>query len=344
MCLNTPSATRPLKAPHLLRYIVARLLRRTGYSTPHALTPRASLLKRFERSMPYILAAVLSFYSTGCTKNYIAQFATTNDQSNLYQALIDINSGNYTSAITDCSYISAASLTDEQYATVCASAYAGRCGFSMNWMETNISKYGSGSPITPWGLENITTLLGATPTSDISDCDTAETILRGIGPAASRSSDANFYMMTLTLYKIGVIAKALGDSTNSKTLSGSFDACTIATTPTNYQLMMAEAVWDMAQSAAQLETDAFVGTVATGIASGSTSLCGLIASVTDTGGKAEDICSAASVSSITADQIKGALSLLKEGAIMGVNQGACGGNPVYIPAPGSGIQTNCVCQ
>lgn len=329
MCLNTPSATRPLKALHLLRYIVARLLPRTGYSTPHALTPRASHLKRFERSMPYILAAVLSFYSTGCTKNYIAQFATTNDQSYLYQALIDINSGNYTSAITDCSNISAASLTDEQFATVCASAYAGRCGFTMSNMETDIKGYSTATPpyVTPWALYMIG-VLGSTPTSAISDCDTAESILRGIGPASSRSSDANFYMMTLTLYKIAVIAKALGDPTNTGALSAGFDACTIATSPTNYQQMMAEAVWDLSQAASQLTSDAFVGTFAQAIVtmtSPTLNLCSTIASVNDSGGKAENICSPTSVSAITTDQIKGALSILKEGSEMGVNQGGATG-------------------
>ena len=272
-----------------------------------------------------IFIVVTTLLTTSCTKNYLAQFAMNDDESYLYDAIIDINKADYTDAITACSNISSTSLQTEQYATVCASAYAGQCGFTMTFFENNITTFTA-----PWGAFMIKTL-GSTSPSAISECDDAETILRNIGPASTRSSDANLFMMALSLYKIGVIAKALGDPTNSGLLSGSFDACSIATSPVDYQQMMAEAFWDLSQSAAQLTNDSLVGTFALGIAGE----CTLLSSVTDSGGKAENLCSATSVSAITADQIKGGLSMLKEGSSIGVNQGTCGGGTV--------ASTNCQC-
>jgi hypothetical protein len=264
------------------------------------------------------LSIALVMLATGCSQNYLSSFVTNpNDESLLYSASANIRNSDYTSAISDCASISASSLSTEQFATICASAYAGRCGFSMGFFTTNLSSIGTA----PWSAFEVSKI-GTTAVSAITDCDSAEAILRGIGGPTARSSDANFFMLTLSLFKLGVIAKALGDPTNTGAVPAGFNVCGISNTPINYPLMAAEAVWDLLKAAKQLQSDQLIGTVATAMQN----QCTLLSTI------GEDICAATDPTVLTVAQVNAGLSTLREGTAFGVNQAACGGGTVATSA------------
>ncbi len=276
-----------------------------------------------------LLALVVAFggsmlLAIGCSKNYFEGFATqTDDESLFYTAREYLRTADYPNAILSCTGLSANYLKEDNVAIVCASAYAGRCGYKMDWfLPTN---HVLATPIFTYMFQQ----LSGTTAGMATDCDTAESILRKIGGATARSDDANMFMALLSIYKIGVIVNNLADAApDDGTLDGAFDACAMSVANQN---LIGSALWELNSSVNQL-TSTFFTAIKAGLAANCTAL-GLL-------GTPENFCLATDPTALTVNQLKGAMSTIKEGSLFGVNQGGAGGcNGGTVSA---GVQCNCL--
>jgi hypothetical protein len=266
--------------------------------------------------------AVLAFavaLAPACSNNYLESFATKTDNDSLYWAAQSaLWTNDYNDAIVACTAMPANYISLDNVAQVCASAYAGRCGYSLGWMETNIPTLISTPPI---DLEIISIFNTASTAQQVSDCGTAEAILNGIGTAAQRSQDSNMLMTLLTIYEMGVISSNLA-SNGAGGVTGGFNACTIAAAD---QQQYGLAFYDLNQSLGQLASVQFVAPIATGVTAQCSALkaigydlCNLNGLTVGTG--AGDF----NPQNLPAGALKGATSTLDEGAAFGLN--LCGGN------------------
>lgn len=254
---------------------------------------------------------VLTFflYSTSCS-NVLSDFSDTEDDTSLYYAAREaVREERYTDAIASCALISTTYSTQPEVADICASAYAGRCGFKLLDRVSDIDTYLTTPPaekLFHW----LITLYGGTTASSITDCGSAESIIRAQGAASLRTNDQNAFMVMLSIQTIYTVLNEVADTNEDNALDGGFDACAISAA--NAQVI-GSAFWELDKSLDQLSTLAAYTALDTAV----DTICGLLAGI------GKDLCAAASPTALAAAELEGARSLMKEGAAIGVNQ--CGG-------------------
>ena len=268
-----------------------------------------------------VIAVGIFLNAGGCSNNFSSFSDKTSDESLYYEALYALDKAQYTIAINACTTMSATYLASvSKAAEVCSSAYAGRCGFSTATMASNISAYVASGPTQPLFLWFINKVSGTTA-QNVSDCTTAESILRGIGAASSLTTDQNAYLAMLSIYTIAVVVNESADVTDDGAMDVGFDACNVGGTLTNaYAQNVGLAFWDLNASLTQISTNPLFSALATAIQSVCTNL------QTTSGGN-QDLCASLTPTALSAIHLKGARSLVKEGALVGVDQ--CGGGATF---------------
>ena len=171
-----------------------------------------------------LFCAVLFLFNASCDNQFSAFADTTSNLSLFYEALEFIRDNNFDGAVAACEAMEEDFLSGYDPTVVCASAFAGRCGFTVFDMASYIENYGTAAPpekIFEWFLAQFT----ASTTAQIDDCSTAESIIRNYGPADVRDEDLNALMALINIHTIALIADETGDTDDDNSRDGGYDAC-----------------------------------------------------------------------------------------------------------------------
>lgn len=265
-------------------------------------------------------------YSTSCS-NALSTFADETELNSLYYiALEGVRDANYATAIEVCenmpsSFLTKARTAEPTAAEICASAYAGRSGFSILGMVDLLTTFNPAAP-TSTLLEFFMTQLTSSAAANVTDSSSAIGVLRELGEAGSRSVDQNAFVALLALRTMGVIANESADKYSADAddgaVGGGFDACVVGSITDADARLFGLAFWELNQSLLQLAT---VSTDYSDLSSAVATIC------TALGVSGGDLCSAADPTALSAAQVNDARSLIKEGGAVGVDQ--CGGSTAY---------------
>ena len=157
-----------------------------------------------------------------CSTNFFDEIADKDTPEAVYfQAKQEINSRNYTAAITLLETLDPAYLAVRERNAVYASAYSGRCGLEFLTLLTNLQN---------GGASTIFSLLmsgfpGATLTENAADCNQSQSILTTVGDEDARNGDENLLMAFTSLSEIGTILSALADTDDDGVADATFDQC-----------------------------------------------------------------------------------------------------------------------
>ena len=244
--------------------------------------------------------------SMGCTNNFETFANKTSDEAKIFDVREDIRKGRYSDAITTCAGMSATLSAQRDVKRLCATAYAGSCGFNFLTVVSNFDAWTG----TPDLFLYLMTLVGNKTAANLTDCDTAETTLRSIGTAANRTSDENVFMLLLSLYKVSVALDVVGDTNDDDALDGGFDACTTINAANAQSI--GSALWELDKSLDELASDPTYTDVDTAM----DLHCTLLVA------QGIDLCAASDPTALNATELDGARATIKEGAAFGVDQ--CG--------------------
>ena len=257
-------------------------------------------IKKYAR---LFLTTVFFLSATSCG-NQFTGFANRNtDLSLLASAEKSLRDGNYAGAINYCTYMSAGFGLRPKVSAICASAYAGRAGFSFIGMIDDLAL--AGVPV----MESFLTITASA--QDIADANTAISIVRAQGAASVRSNDQNAFMVLLTLWQIAMIADNVGDADLDSLLDGGADMCTDVTAA-GFDQELATAFWELYQSVVALQSITYYANLKTTLDALGVLLAALVPS--------QDFRGAVSPDAFTVDEQKGVFTLLKEGAAIGLDQ------------------------
>ncbi|OFZ11059.1 MAG: hypothetical protein A2Z20_02105 [Bdellovibrionales bacterium RBG_16_40_8] len=276
-----------------------------------------SLLTVFKRRLMLrtALAYLILIFSVSCS-NALSNFANkTDDEALYYTALDGIRSADYASAIAACTSMSTSFSGEARSTNLCAAAYAGSCGYSLLTMISDLDTYFTTPPPEKLFHWYLTQNLGATQTR-INDCDTAEAKIRSLGPASTRTADQNSFMVMLSIYKIGLVTTDAGDTGNDQILDVGFDACTSISDAQAQSI--GSAFWELDKSLTALSANLYYSTLAGVVGALCTALNGI----------GKDLCNATDQTNLSPVELDGARSLIKEGAVVGVDQTGCSGGTV----------------
>lgn len=165
---------------------------------------------------------ILLIFLSSCSSNLFDEIANKDTPEAIYfQAKQEINSRNYTAAITLLETLDPAYLANRDRAPVYASAYSGRCGLEFLTLMNNLQNSGASTVFS--------ILMGAFPGATISnhvaDCNQSQTILAAIGDESQRNGDENLLMAFTSLSEIGTLLSALADLDDNGTADPAFDQC-----------------------------------------------------------------------------------------------------------------------
>lgn len=155
----------------------------------------------------------MCFFTLGCAKNFnlfTEMSDKTTDEAIYYDAKVAVSKGNWTTAITKISRLTAGYQAHREVQVLLASAYVGRCGLDVLALADSLQNAGTNSF---FGLL-FTAFSGATATN-VADCETAETTLKNVwgtpNPSSGNPVNENVLMAFIGLAKIGAILNADGD-------------------------------------------------------------------------------------------------------------------------------------
>lgn len=275
--------------------------------------------------------AVLT-HSVGCS-NALTSFAKKDDDLSLnYQVREYIRKERYTDAIDTCALMSDEYLTEASVLELCATAYAGRCGFKLLDRVSNIETYASTPPATKL-FEWLTTQIADTTAQSVSDCAAAESLISEIGAAGARSADQNALMVLLSLQTISTAVKVAGDVNNDEALDAGFDdMCDAGDLSAGYAQIIGSAFWQLDKSLDALSTNTFYTDLDTAV----DALCAALDVLAGGDGTQDAVndnglCYATSPATLNAARILNARSLIAEGAVVGIDHTGCGGGTIADP-------------
>jgi hypothetical protein len=260
-----------------------------------------------------IALVTFSTFLLSCDNQFKSFSNLTEDDALFYTALDAVNDGSFDDAIAACSAMTPGYADGPKVVYLCATAYAGRCGFNTTTMLGWLAPPPT-APIFNWFVQ---TAITSTTAQSVSDCSTAMGMLETLGVAATRSEDENLFMTLLAIQTIAVVANEYGDITEGGGTDAGFDPCDGVTdlTDANAQIVAA-AFWNLNKSLDILtDTTNSYDTFYTTIDGVCTTLAGL----------GQNLCAEPDSVTITGNPLKGARTLLAEGAAIGLNPGVCGG-------------------
>lgn len=247
-----------------------------------------------------------------CSKNVFSEGGKKDtDEALLFEAQRQMNTSNWSSAITLIGKMSSVGLASRSTKAALASAYAGRCGLNLIQMADKVSNAGSS------GLFSIflNALKGATAAS-IADCQTAEATLISISAsAAARTADENVMLAFVEFTKIGAVLALFGDTNVDGTVDPAFDSCNTAQLP---DAMLREVGSGLTNAVAALAASG--GSVGAALAASVNSACAQAAVVNPS----FDFCAVLTPSGFSVNQVKVLGGLVKTTDSPGL--GTCNGN------------------
>lgn len=250
---------------------------------------------------------------TSCTDNLYSEFADENDDKALLESVRRyISSGNYASATTTCSYLSAEYAASAEARYVCAAAYAGTCGLNFINFANELATF---NPAGDYLLQFFLSNLGVETAAQETACNTSQDLLEAIGTAAQRSTDANTLMVLLNFKKLDVAANVNADSNDDGAVDGGYDSCAVSDTVAT---TFGSALWELKESAGYT-TIPGASDISTAITAACTALNGVDPNL--------NFCNAPDADTFTTDQLRGVRSMIREGA-NNFGLADCGANPV----------------
>jgi hypothetical protein len=278
--------------------------------------------KRLRIAIIFILPALIS-----CSGNSFKTFGdVTSDSALYYQAILAINDGDFDEAIDACSNMSSGYADNREVLFLCASAYAGRCGFDMLGHITFLTDYFAAPTVNLFDYY-LQQFLG-TSAQDVTDCQTAETLMRNIGEASARNDNENAFMILLSLFKIGIYINETADATDNAVVDAAFDTCSTGSITNNQIVEMAGAFWELKQSSA--------ATSISGLSDVNTAVT-TICTALDTKGASYDFCDLTAFPTtlnMTAGYLKGMRAVVGDSSSIGID--SCS-------SPGSGTSILACC-
>ena len=263
-----------------------------------------------------LMMLILSCMNLSCGGNVLTSFGdrTTDDA-----ILVDIknyrNAGDYTSAISKFSELSAAATALQENQFLMANIYSESCGLDFLSM-TEVLASASSSRLFPLVMGE---MAGSTAMG-VSHCIDAETIMYSMDSSFTLSAGEYLFMTFLGLAKIGAILNLNADTDSDGSRDVGFDACDSVDFPDTYAQHVATAF--------TLLQTGLVGMAASGDSSGADAATIVTAACTALGslGPSFDFCGETDSTNITGDKLKGVRSLVKEDNDIGIGDDGCSGD------------------
>jgi len=161
------------------------------------------------------------FFLAGCRNMYEETAKKDTPNAIFYQAKMDMNNRDYSSAIALLQTLDPVYLAQPPVALVYASAFSGRCGLEFVNFLTDLEGITSANSMFAFLMKEYP---GATD-AKISDCIFSEGILNSLGDQTQRSADENILMGLSSLTKIGTVLSRYADTNADGTLDPTFDHC-----------------------------------------------------------------------------------------------------------------------
>ncbi len=174
------------------------------------------------------LGGLLLFTLTACSENILKETAKTNTtEAVYYQAKLEMNDGNYTTAIQLLQSLDPTFLARRDVSLVYASAFSGRCGLNFVNLLTQLDSVGSASTLFVFLMN----LFPNGTDSKIGDCVTSESTLNTIGDYTVRTTDENILMGLSSITKVGTVLNRYADTDSDGSTDGTFDHCDLTDFP-----------------------------------------------------------------------------------------------------------------
>lgn len=249
---------------------------------------------------------------TGCSgSNFFETFASTDSDESMYRTALDaINDGDFQAAIDTCELMTTEQASTDRGLYICANAYAGFCGYSLFTVAEQLSTYAGPELLFEYFMEQNN---GATSAKKVA-CNDALTRIRAIGTAANRTDDHNYLAILSGLTNMGVILNLYADaSTNDDGAPDvGWDACDSAVDlPDADAIQFGKALWEIHRS-----VEATASTLTDPI---KTTLDAVSSGIDAIDATYNFLDATANPASFTANEIKGVRTLIKEGAVLGLN-------------------------
>jgi hypothetical protein len=188
-------------------------------------------MKRFAKfNLRLRVGLALIAACVACNKNVLEKLSNKGtDDALYYAAQQQLNSRDFTGAISTISTLSASYRGQRSVQFLLASAYAGRCGLEFIPLANALTTMTSGTTL----MDVLLTQLA--PVAQTSDCQTAEATLRALSPSNSGVfTDPNeaLQMATIAMAKVGSIL-AIATGTHAGALNSSFDPCHVTAASTD---------------------------------------------------------------------------------------------------------------
>lgn len=171
------------------------------------------------RTFKLLVTVLMCSFISSCGPNAFTQFSSQNSDEALYQnALKKVDALDYAGAIDIIqNQMGAAYRAKTNVQETLMGAYAGKCGMSF---VTLISGMSSASG----GIFKIALGAFGGIVVDTAACDSAVTVLQGLGTSTTRTQNQNLYAAILGLAKLGVNLHASMDQESSGAGDGAVDA------------------------------------------------------------------------------------------------------------------------
>lgn len=266
-----------------------------------------------------LLKIILLFLSalmiSNCNKNFYDEFANKQtDRAHFNEALKKLNAQDFSGAILECQKMSAGFSQKRESRFICASAYAGRCGYKALDLVQDVLDWDAVADLL---FQHLLNLNVAATTEQSDDCQVAENILRENGPAASRTSDENLFLILMGLKQIGVISNIVADTNDDGAVDGGFNACDNIEFPELNVRRVGSAFWEINQSAASSDLG-----VLDPVALATGQVCAALEALNP----AINFCEADDPADFTADHLRGIRTLVNENNAIGLGE-CVGGQP-----------------
>ncbi|MEK6556000.1 MAG: hypothetical protein AABZ31_12215 [Bdellovibrionota bacterium] len=238
-------------------------------------------------------------------------FATQDDGPSLIRSVKDsLANQDYAGAVTTCELMEADDADDEEALYVCASAYAGVCGYDLFAVINQITAYNGTTPLI---FEYFMTQNHGATLAKVDACNTALTKIRTIGAAADRTGDQNYLALFSAFTNMGVILNLLADATDDDAPDGGFDACLVGSMTNAQATQFGKALWELYRATE------VISSAMTEISDLKTALDGVSAAIDLIDPTLNFLLASVNPDSFTANQLRGIRTLIKEGQVLGLN-------------------------
>jgi hypothetical protein len=262
------------------------------------------------------LGAFAIFFG-GCSVNILSNFANKDtNEAHFVTATQKINAGDYVGALEEIAKMDAKFLATDRAKLLQAEAYGGLCGLDFLDFALSFKEMGS-TRLFPFLLASFKT----GTTANVDNCIEAEGYMTSIGTASERTKNQNTFMTMLELAKIGNILAHYADTNNDGTVNASYNPCTVGGGTRAAGPLDDSDVKEIgsAMGNAILSLTAAGG----GSGTGADAIADISALCTSLGGAA-NFCSVTTASSVTATQVLGIRTLLKESSSVGLGSNCTG--------------------